>query len=152
MEKVIVIGSDHGGFDMKERLKPFLQKMGHHVTDFGCYSKESVDYPDIALLVSQAVAAKDFDCGILLDGFGGGVCVAANKVKGVRAVNAYDVQAARFAAAHDDANVLCLGGMTMGELTLQEVLKVYLTTPYEGGRHQRRIDKIMAIEERCGLK
>ena len=144
----LVIGSDHAGFEAKEGLKGFLQGMGHSVADFGCYSKESVDWPDVAQLVAESVVRREFDRGVLLDGFGGAVALAANKVPGARAVCAYDLMSARFAAAHEDANVLCLGGKTAGELTLQEILKVWLGTPYEGGRHDRRLGKLMAIEKK----
>ncbi len=144
----LVIGSDHGGFEAKEKLKKFLQGLGHDVTDFGCYSAEAVDYPDIAQLVGEAVSRREFDKGVLLDGFGGAVALAANKVRGVRAVCAYDSLSARFSAAHDDANVVCVGGKTHGELALQEILKVFLATPFEGGRHERRLAKVAAIEGR----
>ena len=144
----LVIGSDHGGFEAKEKLKKFLQGLGHEVTDFGCYSLEAVDYPDIAQLVGEAVARREFDKGVLLDGFGGAVALAANKVRGVRAVCAYDSLSARFSAAHDDANVVCVGGKTHGEIALQEILKVFFSTPFEGGRHERRLAKVAAIEDR----
>ena len=144
----LLIGSDHGGFEAKEKLKKFLQGLGHEVTDFGCYSNEAVDYPDIAQLVGEAVARREFDKGVLLDGFGGAVALAANKVRGVRAVCAYDAVSARFCAAHDDANVVCVGGKTHGEITLQEILRVFLSTPFEGGRHERRLAKVAAIEGR----
>ena len=146
----LVIGSDHGGFEAKEKLKKFLQGLGHSVTDFGCHSTESVDYPDIAQLVGEAVARKEFDKGVLLDGFGGAVCFAANKVPGVRAVCGYDTFSARLAAGHDDANVLCLGGKTHGELILQEIAKTFLATAFEGGRHERRLAKVAMIEARYG--
>ena len=142
----LVIGSDHGGFEAKERLKGVLQGLGHDVTDFGCYSAEAVDYPDVAQLVGESVARKEFERGFLLDGFGGAVALAANKVPGVRAVCAYDLMSARFAAAHEDANVVCLGGKTHGELALSEIAKAFLATPFEGGRHERRLAKIAAIE------
>ncbi|MBI4425777.1 MAG: RpiB/LacA/LacB family sugar-phosphate isomerase, partial [Elusimicrobia bacterium] len=116
----LVIGSDHGGFEAKERLKRFIQGLGHEVADFGCYSTESVDYPDVAQLVGEAVAKGDFQKGFLLDGFGGAVCFVANKIPGVRAVCGYDTFSAKLAAQHDDANILCLGGKTHGELALQE--------------------------------
>ncbi len=144
----LVIGSDHGGFEAKEKLKKFLQGLGHEVTDFGCYSAEAVDYPDIAQLVGEAVSRREFDKGVLLDGFGGAVALAANKVRGVRAVCAYDSVSARFSAAHDDANVVCVGGKTHGEIALQEILKVFLATPFEGGRHERRLAKVAALEDR----
>jgi ribose 5-phosphate isomerase B len=148
----LVIGSDHGGFEAKEQLKKFAQGLGHAVTDFGCYSLESVDYPDIAQLVAEAVARKEFDRGLLVDGFGGAVALAANKVHGARAVCAYDAVSARLAAAHDDANVLCVGGKTLGELTLREAVQTWLTTPFEGGRHERRLAKVQAIEAKYSLK
>lgn len=144
----LVIGSDHGGFEAKERLKKFLLAQGHDVTDFGCHSLEAVDYPDIAQLVAEAVSAGQFQKGLLLDGFGGAVCMAANKVRGCRAVSCYDVVSARLAAGHDDANVACLGGKTHGELALQEIAKAFLDTPFEGGRHERRLAKVAALEAR----
>lgn len=147
----LVIGSDHAGFEAKERLKKFLQGLGHDIADFGCYSTEAVDYPDIAQLVAEAVARREFDRGLLLDGFSGAVCLAANKVPGTRAVAAYDLVSARFAAAHEDANVLCLGGKTHGELALQEMAKAFLTTPFEGGRHERRLAKVLAIEKKYSI-
>ena len=147
----LVIGSDHAGFEAKERLKRFLQGLGHDVSDFGCYSTEAVDYPDVALLVAESVAKKEFDKGFLVDGFGGAVCLAANKVPGARAVCGYDIVSARFAAAHEDANLLCLGGKTHGELALQEISKAFLGTAFEGGRHERRLSKIAAIEKKYAV-
>ncbi|HNT98730.1 MAG TPA: RpiB/LacA/LacB family sugar-phosphate isomerase [Elusimicrobiales bacterium] len=145
----IVIGADHAGFEAKEKLKKYLQTLGHEVTDFGCYSTESVDFPDIAMLVGDAVRKHEFEKGVLIDGFNGAMPLAANKIHGIRAVAAYDVISARFAAAHEDCNVLCLGGKTHGELALQEMLRVWLSTPFEGGKYQKRLDKITAIEQRC---
>lgn len=144
----IVIGSDHAGFDAKEALKKFLQAQGHEVTDFGCYKPEAVDYPDVAQLVGESVAKGEFERGVLVDGFGGAVCLAANKVAGVRACCAYDAVSARFAMAHENTNVLCVGGKTLGELTLQEIVKVFFGTTFEGGRHERRLAKVAAIEAR----
>lgn len=144
----LVIGSDHGGFAAKDFVKKTLQKAGHDVADFGCHSTESVDYPDVAQLVGEAVAQGAYDKGVLIDGFGGAVALAANKVPGVRAVAAYDSVSARFAAAHDDANVLCLGGKTHGELVLGEILRVFFGTPFEGGRHEGRLAKIVGIERK----
>ena len=147
----IIIGSDHGGFAGKEFVKKWLQKAGHEVADFGCYSTEAVDYPDVALLVAEAVMRREYDKGVLVDGFGGAVCLAANKVPGIRAVAATDSVSARFAAAHDDANILCLGGKTHGELALAEMLQVFFSTPYEGGRHDGRLAKIADIEKKYSL-
>ena len=145
----IIIGSDHAGFEAKEKLKKFLQGLGHEVTDFGCYSTDPVDFPDVAFLVSEAVRKKEFEKGLLLDGFNGAMPLAANKVRGIRAVAAYDIISARFASAHEDCNVLCLGGKTHGELALQEMAKVWLSTPFGGGKYQKRLDKITALEQRC---
>ena len=131
----IVIGSDHGGFAAKAFIKRAIQGLGHEVVDFGCHTAEAVDYPDTAQLVAEAVARRDYDKGVLIDGFGGAVCMAANKVPGVRAVAAYDSVSARMAAQHDDANVLCLGGKTHGELIHAEILKTFFGTPFEGGCH-----------------
>jgi ribose 5-phosphate isomerase B len=144
----IVIGSDHGGFAAKEFVKKAIQKLGYEVADFGCHSPASVDYPDVAQLVAEAVMRGEFQKGVLIDGFGGAVALAANKVPGVRAVAAYDTVSARFAAAHDDANVLCLGGKTHGELILAEILQVFFTTKFEGGRHEGRLAKIAGIEKK----
>ncbi len=142
----IVIGSDHGGFEAKEKAKKFLQGMGHEVIDFGCHSPASVDYPDIAQLVAEAVASGAYERSVLFDGFGGAVALAANKVRGARAVAAYNSVSARFAIEHDDANVLCLGGKTHGELAIQEMLQVFFGTKFAGGRHEGRLAKIAAIE------
>lgn len=144
----IVIGSDHGGFAAKAFIKKTIQALGHEVVDFGCHSAEAVDYPDVAQLVAEAVARRDYDKGVLVDGFGGAVCMVANKIPGVRAVAAYDSVSARFAAQHDDANVLCIGGKTHGELIHAEILKVFFGTPFEGGRHEGRLAKVVAIEKR----
>ncbi|MBI5202017.1 MAG: RpiB/LacA/LacB family sugar-phosphate isomerase, partial [Elusimicrobia bacterium] len=125
--------------------------LGHEVTDFGCYSSEAVDYPDVAQLVAEAVTRGEHQKGFLLDGFGGAVCFVANKVPGVRAVCAYDLFSAKLAAQHDDANVLCLGGKTHGELILQEIVKTFLSTPFEGGRHERRLAKVQLIEKKYSI-
>jgi ribose 5-phosphate isomerase B len=145
----LVIGSDHAGFEAKEKIKKFIRTLGHETTDFGCYSTEPVDFTDIALLAGDAVRRKEFDRAVLLDGFGGAMPLAANKIRGIRAVCAYDIISARFAAAHEDCNVLCLGGKTHGELALQEMVRVWLATPFEGGKYQKRLDKIAAMENRC---
>ncbi len=144
----IVIGSDHSGWDLKEKIKKFLQKEGYNVIDFGTYSRESCDYPDYALLVGEAVAGGEYKKGLLLDGTGAGVCLTANKVKGIRAVTAYNTLTGAFASEHDDANILCLGGKMIGELVAYEIVKKWLDTPYGGGRHQRRLDKMKEIENR----
>jgi ribose 5-phosphate isomerase B len=144
----IAIGSDHGGFHMKEHLKKYLQKKGHTVFDFGCYTTDSVDYPDIAFLVAEAVKDKKYEKGILIDGTGGGMTLAANKVKGVRAVCAYNEMTGKFASEHDDANILCLGGKMLGELLAEKIVDAFLETAFGEGRHRRRLDKIAEIEKK----
>jgi ribose 5-phosphate isomerase B len=144
----VVVGSDHGGFAAKAFVIKTIQAMGHEVVDFGCHSTEAVDYPDVAQLIAESVVSRQFDKGVLIDGFGGAVCLAANKVPGARAVAAYDSVSARMAAQHDDANILCIGGKSHGELIHGEILKVFFGTPFEGGRHAGRLAKIAAIEKR----
>jgi ribose 5-phosphate isomerase B len=144
----IVIGSDHGGFELKEQVKGFLQKQGHNIIDFGTYSEEACDYPDYALLVAEAVSKGEFKKGILIDGTGGGVCLTANKVRGVRAVIAYNNLTGAYASEHDDCNVLCLGGKMIGSLAAFDIVKHWINTPFGGGRHQRRLSKIDEIEKR----
>lgn len=142
----VVIGSDHGGFEAKEKAKKFIQGLGHEVMDYGCHGESAVDYPDIAQLVAESAARGECERAVLFDGFGGAVALAANKVPGARAVAAYNSVSAFMAIAHDNANILCLGGKTHGELAIQEMLKVYFGTRFEGGRHERRLAKIAAIE------
>lgn len=145
----IVIGSDHSGFKLKETIKKFLQSQNHNVTDFGCYSEDPVDWPDIALLVAEVVKDKYYDFGILIDGFGGAVCLAANKVKGIRAVCAYNELSARLAKEHDDANILCLGSKTVGELENIEIIKSFICafSPTDE-RYLRRLKKLDDIEKK----
>lgn len=144
----IVIGSDHGGYALKEKLKKYLQSLNLAIMDFGCYSEDAVDYPDIALLVAEAVARKEFQKAVLIDGTGGGMTLAANKVPGIRAVCAYNEMTGKFASEHEDANILCLGGKMIGEGAATEIVKRWLETPFSGGRHQRRLDKVMTIEKK----
>lgn len=144
----VAIGADHGGFALKEDLKKFLAEEGHQVVDFGTYNTEAVDYPDLAQLVAQSVASKEVTYGVMVDGAGIGSAMAANKIPGVRAANCYDLYSANNAKEHNDANVCTLGGMTLGTGHARKIVKVFLDTPYAGGRHQRRIDKIISIEKR----
>jgi ribose 5-phosphate isomerase B len=144
----VVIGSDHGGYELKEDLKAFLDKEGYVVLDYGTYSAEPVDYPDIALLVAKKVS-EDKDClGIIIDGAGIGSAMAANKVPGVRAASCYDIYTARNSREHNDANVLTLGGRVSGKGLAQEIVKVWLNSNFLGDRHARRVDKIMQIERK----
>ncbi len=143
----IAIGCDHRGLKLKQAVMKLLADGGHSYQDFGCYTDESVDYPDIALKVAKVVANGDFDRGILICSTGIGMCIAANKVKGIRAALAYDTFAAERACQHNNANILCLGADRAKEVP--EIVNTFLTCKFEGGRHQRRIDKIKDIEGSC---
>lgn len=142
----IAIGSDHGGFSLKEIVKDYLQENDYDVTDLGCFSGESVDYPDFALKVAEKVASGEFEKGVLLCGTGIGISISANKVKGIRAALCHDHLTASLAARHNNANILCMGGRTTGPETAKDIVNAWLNTPFEGGRHLRRLDKITEIE------
>jgi len=142
----IAIGSDHRGFGLKEALKELLAELGHEWVDFGCQTEEPVDYPDIARPLAEAVAAGEYERGILICGSGVGMSIAANKVKGVRAALCHDTFAGRLTRRHNDANVLCLGGWCIGRGVAEEIVRLFLSEDFEGGRHARRLDKIRAIE------
>jgi ribose 5-phosphate isomerase B len=141
----IAIGCDHRGLDTKKLIMELVSAAGHEASDLGCYTTESVDYPDIAREVAMAVAGGDFDQGILICNTGIGVSMAANKVKGIRAALCCDAFMARRARQHNDANVLCLGTELGSELT-RDIVSAYLSTDFEGGRHLRRVNKIRALE------
>ncbi|MBU1070342.1 ribose 5-phosphate isomerase B [Myxococcota bacterium] len=147
----IFMGADHGGFEMKEQLKAHLIAQGYDVADFGTHSKEAVDFPDVAFLVTQAVTgnhnAGGRAVGILVDSIGQGSAVVANKVMGIRAVVAMDAFSVKSSREHTDANVLCLGGAWLGPGLARDLVDLWLETPYGGGRHQRRLDKITQIEK-----
>jgi ribose 5-phosphate isomerase B len=145
-EQVIAIGADHGGFELKESLKAFLAELGWAVVDCGTDSQESVDYPDFALAVGQLVAQGRARCGIVVDGAGIGSCMAANKVPGVRAALCYDQATAVNSREHNHANVLTLGAGLIGANLARQIVRAWLETPSGGGRHARRVDKIMDIE------
>jgi ribose 5-phosphate isomerase B len=142
----IAIGSDHRGFALKEALKELLAELGHEWVDFGCQTEEPVDYPDIARPLAEAVAAGEYERGILICGSGVGMSIAANKVKGVRAALCHDTFAGRLTRRHNDANVLCLGGWCIGRGVAEEIVRLFLSEDFEGGRHARRLEKIRAIE------
>lgn len=142
----ISIGSDHAGFDLKQHLIGFLEQQGHHVRDHGTDSAESVDYPPFCADVARAVVAGDADLGIVMGGSGQGEQIAANKVRGARAALCNDLYLARMAREHNDANVLSIGGRVVGTGLAEEIVTVFLTTEFEGGRHQRRVDLIGEIE------
>ncbi|CAN5467219.1 ribose 5-phosphate isomerase B [soil metagenome] len=138
----LYIGSDHAGFDMKEMLKGFLQQNGYTVTDKGTYNNESTDYPDYAHAVALAVEADHDSLGILLCGSANGVCITANKHQGIRAALCWTDEVAKLARSHNDANVICIPARFVDDNLAWEMLHSFLTTPFEGGRHQRRVDKI----------
>ena len=142
----IVIGSDHAGFPVKEIIRNHLEAAGYAVDDQGTSSEESVDYPDYGKAIGDRVAAKQADLGIAVCGSGIGISIAANKVPGIRAALAHDVNTARLAREHNDANVLALGGRVVTPEAALEMVQTFLTTAYLGGRHQRRLDKITAME------
>jgi ribose 5-phosphate isomerase B len=146
--RIVAIGADHGGFELKEYLKGHLRDWGYLALDLGTDSTAPVDYPDFAEAVANAVARGDAWLGIVLDGAGIGSSIAANKVAGVRAALCYDRAMARNSREHNDANVLSLGAKLISREAAREILAVWLATPFAGGRHQNRVRKIRAIEER----
>jgi ribose 5-phosphate isomerase B len=144
----IAIGADHRGLELKQSIIKLITEAGHSYKDFGTYTAESVDYPDIAKEVAEAVARGDFERGILICNNGIGMCIAANKVKGIRAALCYTAFNAQRTRQHQDANILCLGaGKEQVQEPVAEIVNAFLTSQLEGGRHQRRIDKIRAMEE-----
>lgn len=142
----IAIGSDHRGYSMKGKLAEVLAALGHAVADQGTDSAESCDYPDVAVAVARQVAAGDADRGILICGTGIGMAITANKIPGVRATTCHDEVTAEICRRHNDVNVLCLSGDLLGESRLDNLVKIWLETEFEAGRHARRLEKIAAIE------
>ena len=147
----IAVGSDHAAFDHKQRIVEELERQGHDVTDVGTNSKEACDYPDPARKVARLVASGEAERGILCCGSGIGMSLAANKVRGIRAAVCHDEYTTTVSRTHNDSNVLCLGGRILGVEAAVRLVDIWLKTPFEGGRHQRRLDKITKIEEEeCG--
>ena len=143
----IAIGNDHRGCNLKETVIKVIMDAGHEVRDFGCYTDEAVDYPDIALQVAEGIVKGDFDRGILICSTGIGMCIAANKVRGIRAAQCYDVFTAHRARMHNDAQICCLAAE--GDNTkVKVIVEDFLNTEWEGGRHQQRIDNIKAREDK----
>jgi ribose 5-phosphate isomerase B len=140
----IAIGTDHAGFQYKEKIKALLQRLGHTVTDLGTNSEAPVDYPTFIRPVAEAVARGEAERGIVLGGSGNGEAIVSNRVKGIRCTVCWNVESARLARQHNNANVLSLGQRMMTLETALEIVRVWLDTPFEGGRHQRRIDLIDA--------
>ncbi len=138
----IAIGSDHGGFALKQQIIGLLTEMGHEFKDFGCFSEDSVDYPDFAFPTAEAVAGGEFERGILICGTGIGVSICANKVNGIRCALCGDVLSAELTRKHNDSNILAMGGRIIGVETAKAIVRTWLSTEFEGGRHTRRIEKI----------
>jgi ribose 5-phosphate isomerase B len=138
----VSIGSDHAGFEYKEKIKALLTSLGHEVRDFGTFSTEPVDYPLFIRPTAQAVANGECDRGIVLGGSGNGEAIVANKVRGIRCALCWSLETARLAREHNDSNVLSLGQRMIPEDLALEIVKIWLTTPFEGGRHIRRIAEI----------
>jgi len=145
---IVALGADHGGYALKQNLKDYLGELGYTVRDCGTHSTEAVDYPDLAYAVARLVGAGEAWRGIVIDGAGIGSAMAANKVPGVRAALCYDYSSAVNSREHNDANVLTLGAGLIGVALARTIAQTWLATPYAGGRHQRRIDKITEIEKR----
>lgn len=142
----VAIGCDHGGFHLKETIKEVLKDMQIEFTDFGTHSTESVDYPDIAAPVAKVVAAGEYDRGILICGTGIGIGIAANKVDGIRAALCHDTFSAHASREHNNANVLTMGERVIGPGLATDIVKIWLTTDFAGGRHERRVAKIADLE------
>lgn len=144
----IAIASDHGGFDLKEDLRAWLAEQGHEVEDFGCYGKESCDYADFGEPAARAVAEGKCERGIVICTTGIGISITANKVKGIRCALCSEPVSASLTRHHNNANMLAMGAAMIGPMMAREIATTFLTSEFDGGRHQRRIDKIMAVENR----
>ncbi|MFV0498357.1 MAG: ribose 5-phosphate isomerase B [Candidatus Fimivivens sp.] len=144
---ILALGSDHGGFALKQEIKKHLDARGVSYKDFGCYSTDSIDYPMLAAEVAKSVASGEYARGLLFCGTGIGISIAANKVKGIRAACCSDYFSAKYTRLHNDANILCVGGRVVGVGLAIELVDIFLDTEFEGGeRHQRRVDMIAQIE------
>ena len=144
----IAITSDHGGYELKKEIVKYLDKNNIRYKDLGVFSAESVDYPDIAIPCAESVARGEFKKGIIICGTGIGVCIAANKVKGIRAALCHDTFSARMSRQHNNANILTMGGRVIGPSLATEIVDVWLNSEFEGDGHQRRVDKIADYENR----
>jgi ribose 5-phosphate isomerase B len=144
----IAVGSDHRGVELRAKLIGFLRGLGQEVVDVGTENTQEVDYPDVAVLVARKVASQEVDRGILVCGTGVGMCIAANKVPGVRAAPCHDDITAEVSRRHNDLNVLCLSGDLLGEKLADRLVEIWLKTPFDGGRHARRNQKIVELESR----
>lgn len=138
----IALSADHAGFELKEKIYKYLESKGHSVTDFGTYSKESIDYPEFAYVASKSIVEHNNELGILICGSGVGVSITANKVKGIRAANCFNEEMATLARQHNNANVLCLGARFINADLALTMVEKFISTDFEGGRHKVRVDKI----------
>lgn len=145
----IALGCDHHGFNLKQDIMRLLLELNHSYHDFGCYSTDPVDYPDVAQKVGEVVASGDFDQGILICSTGIGMSIAANKIKGIRAAVCHDAFTAQRARQHNDANILCLGKESVDSQLALEVVRIYLASQFQGGRHAVRVNKVKALEAQC---
>lgn len=143
----IAVASDHRGFESKKKIKAMVQRLGHEVTDFGCNSTESCDYPDMAILASRAVADGQSDLALLFDGSGVGMCITANKINGIRAALVHDEITSRRSREHNHCNALCLACDLIGEDQMRAIVETFLSTTYAGGRHARRVARIDLLEQ-----
>lgn len=144
----LAIGADHGGFNLKKEIVALLEELGHEYKDFGTHSADSIDYPDVAIPVAEAVAAGEFDRGILICGTGIGIGIAANKVKGIRAALVHDSFSAKATRQHNDSNIMTLGERVVGPGLARDLVATWLDTDFEGGRHSSRVDKMSAYESK----
>ena len=145
---MIALGCDHGGYELKQEIIKYLEENNLPFKDFGCYDENSVDYPDVARAVGTAVAGGAYEKGVLICGTGIGISMAANKIKGVRAALCGDYFSAKYTRLHNDSNIIAFGARVIGAGLACELVDVFLQTEFEGGRHQRRIDLITAVEEK----
>jgi ribose 5-phosphate isomerase B len=150
LEMKIALGSDHAGFELKEDLRAYLAELEIEALDLGTYSEDSTDYPDVAAKVAEKVARGEVERGLLICGTGIGMSIVANRFAGVRAALCHDLYTARISREHNDANILALGGRLIGKGLAREILKVWLESEFQGGRHERRIRKIAALEGKTG--
>lgn len=144
----IALASDHGGLNLKNAVIEYLKAHGYEYEDFGCYTHDSVDYPDFALLAAEAVASGKFDRGIVVCSSGIGVSIVANKVPGIRCAHCHDTYCAKYTRLHNDANMIAMGEKVIGTGYAMEIVETFLTTGFEGGRHANRVNKITAIEKK----
>ena len=146
MSKPVALAADHGGYELKEAIRKHLDEIGVAYKDFGSYTGEACDYPDMAEAACRAVVAGECDKALLFCGTGVGISMSANKIRGIRACCCSDAFSAEYTRRHNDANALCMGGRVVGPGLGVYLVDLFLNTPFEGGRHQRRIDKMMALE------